>query len=417
MLDRTNPVADRTERQSVAGDGTRLPDDRGAAAAPRTHATEQTAKRSATDETTTSRAAPGRRAPRAASETGHARIEADAPQDKDAGDDQPADDDAADKRGLAPLVATAPPVIVLSTLTAPQPADIAAGDGAAATGTLPGIAGQPATPAVTIPSMTATSDTVAPDVATTANAAMAGAGRGNTGAPAGTNGAASGAATGTGGGVALPDTTAVGATLMPDTAPMPARHAFAEAIQRAIAGGADSDGHSATADAPTATAAGVAVSTPSPIMATAAHAAVDTRHAAWPEAMMNRIETLRDMANANDMSIRLVPDALGRIDVSLHRDGDTVQVQMKAAEAQTQRLLDDARPQLVQAAESRGLRLGLHESGGGAQWDGQAAAQQQRQQQQANRLPSAPPGAGTGTGAGATGLSDADGTMTTQRIA
>lgn len=86
--------------------------------------------------------------------------------------------------------------------------------------------------------------------------------------------------------------------------------------------------------------------------------ALDMGRQDWPQKMIDRIETLRDDANANDTSIRLKPDALGRIDVSLrtHADG-AVTVRFAAEQPTTRALLADAAPQLNAAAEARGIRL------------------------------------------------------------
>jgi len=86
--------------------------------------------------------------------------------------------------------------------------------------------------------------------------------------------------------------------------------------------------------------------------------ALDMGRQDWPQKMIDRIEALRDDANANDTSIRLKPDALGRIDVSLrtHADG-AVTVRFAAEQPTTRALLADAAPQLNAAAEARGIRL------------------------------------------------------------
>ena len=78
----------------------------------------------------------------------------------------------------------------------------------------------------------------------------------------------------------------------------------------------------------------------------------------WPQKMIDHIEALRDNANANDTSIRLKPEALGRVDVSLktHSDGAII-VRFAAEQPTTRTLLVDAAPQLAAAAEARGVRL------------------------------------------------------------
>ncbi|WP_219729757.1 flagellar hook-length control protein FliK [Sphingomonas sp. NBWT7] len=114
---------------------------------------------------------------------------------------------------------------------------------------------------------------------------------------------------------------------------------------------------------------------------TSRHAALDMARANWPGAMIERIERLRDAADAADTSIRLVPDRLGAIDVSLRRDGDTVAVQFSAQAAETRQLLADAQPRLSEMAEAKGLRLSLHAGDGGSA-NGQPQSQSQPQPQQ-----------------------------------
>ncbi len=87
-------------------------------------------------------------------------------------------------------------------------------------------------------------------------------------------------------------------------------------------------------------------------------APLDTRRGDFPNQMIDRIEQLRDDANANDTRIRLVPDALGQIDVTMRREGDAVHVHFAAEQAATRSLLEDARPQLADIAAARGIALG-----------------------------------------------------------
>ena len=116
------------------------------------------------------------------------------------------------------------------------------------------------------------------------------------------------------------------------------------------------------------------------------HAALDMAHEAWPTKMIERIETLRDAMNAVDTSIRLVPDKLGTIDVTLRRDGDAVAVHFNAQQAETRQLLADAQPKLAELAEAKGLKLSAQagQVGHGGQGDG-------GQQQQQQRAPSSAP--------------------------
>lgn len=88
------------------------------------------------------------------------------------------------------------------------------------------------------------------------------------------------------------------------------------------------------------------------------HLPLDMRRDDWMQGMVDRIEALRDSADANDTRIRLVPDALGKIDVSLRKDGDTTHVHFTADVPATRVLLHDAQPRLAELAQARGLRLG-----------------------------------------------------------
>lgn len=105
----------------------------------------------------------------------------------------------------------------------------------------------------------------------------------------------------------------------------------------------------AAALAATATAAAAAPTAPPPLDM--------TRHT-WPAAMIARIERLRDEADAVSTTIRVIPDALGAIDVSLRKDGEVTHVHLAAEQPQTRALLADASPKLAELAEQRGLKLG-----------------------------------------------------------
>ncbi len=145
------------------------------------------------------------------------------------------------------------------------------------------------------------------------------------------------------------------------TAPIvsgPALQVFGAAIQAA----ARRDKLDATTADPASSIAGIAPApAPTSIAAVgdaAAQPQLDMGHPRWPHAMVDHIEQLRDAANAADTRIRLIPDALGTIDVSVKRDGDTVHVHFAAEQAATRTLIQDAQPRLAAIAEERGLRLG-----------------------------------------------------------
>lgn len=168
---------------------------------------------------------------------------------------------------------------------------------------------------------------------------------------------------------ALP-TLLTAAPVAPSPAPVivPALQAFGAAMRQALADErrparrlAEPTGIAPTLAA-TATAGTAAVTT----------APLDTADARWPQAMVQHIERLRDAADAASTRIRLLPDALGPVDVSVRRDGDAVHVHLAAPFAETRQLLQDAQPRLTEAAEQRGLKLiraevsaGSSDAGGG----------------------------------------------------
>jgi len=103
-----------------------------------------------------------------------------------------------------------------------------------------------------------------------------------------------------------------------------------------------------------------------PAAAAAAAPAIDMTRPHWPAAMVDRIERLREAADAGDTRIRLMPDALGSVEVAVRQVGDAVHVRFTAAEPETRQLIADAQGQLARAAEERGVRLGQTEVSGGS---------------------------------------------------
>ena len=107
----------------------------------------------------------------------------------------------------------------------------------------------------------------------------------------------------------------------------------------------------------------------------------------WPQKMIDHIEALRDNANANDTSIRLKPEALGRVDIALRtHDGGAISVRFTAEQPTTRTLLVDAAPQLAAAAEARGIRLSGTSVDLGGQGDQRPHPQAERAQPITNRL-------------------------------
>ncbi|MBN8816417.1 MAG: flagellar hook-length control protein FliK [Sphingomonas sp.] len=107
----------------------------------------------------------------------------------------------------------------------------------------------------------------------------------------------------------------------------------------------------------------------------------------WPQKMIDHIEALRDNANANDASIRLKPEALGRVDIALrtHTDG-AISVRFTAEQPSTRTMLVDATPQLSAAAEARGIRLSGTSVDLSGQGDQRSQSQTDRARPTTNRL-------------------------------
>jgi flagellar hook-length control protein FliK len=179
------------------------------------------------------------------------------------------------------------------------------------------------------------------------------------------------------------------ASLASANAPMPALFALAMAPERKPAGDNAQPGDlSAMGALLTPADAASLVAKPGQ----AERQALDMGRQDWPQKMIDRIEALRDDANANDTSIRLKPDALGRIDVSLrtHADG-AVTVRFTAEQPTTRALLADAAPQLNAAAEARGIRLtgtSVDLSGSGMTGGDRPGPEADRRKDSGNRLAS-----------------------------
>lgn len=146
-------------------------------------------------------------------------------------------------------------------------------------------------------------------------------------------------------------------------AAQPAVHVFARAIALAQAKPTRSESPTDITDITTAAQA-IAVGDARPVVL--APRALDTTREDWPQRLIDRVDAARDAANAADTRIRLVPEALGKIDIALRQDGDTLHVHFTADQAATRDLLNQAQPRLAELAEARGLRLGQTGVDGGS---------------------------------------------------
>lgn len=133
-----------------------------------------------------------------------------------------------------------------------------------------------------------------------------------------------------------------------------------------------------------------------PAMAEAQQQSLDLQTRDGMQAMVDRITALRDTPNARETSIRLSPDALGTVNISIRHEGDRVHVHFTADNAAARTALADAQPRLAELAEARGLRLGQTSVDGGAAGQGQHLNQGQRQsaapQPVSNPAPASMPG-------------------------
>jgi flagellar hook-length control protein FliK len=121
--------------------------------------------------------------------------------------------------------------------------------------------------------------------------------------------------------------------------------------------------------APAATQASTAQAVPA--TADAQQPALDLRSRDGMQAMVDRIEALRDTPGSRETSIRLSPDALGSVSISIRQEGDRVHVHFTADNASARAALAEAQPRLAELAESRGLRLGQTTVDGGSAGQGQ----------------------------------------------
>lgn len=90
-----------------------------------------------------------------------------------------------------------------------------------------------------------------------------------------------------------------------------------------------------------------------------ANGVLDMQRQEWPSEMLDRIIALRETPNSRETSIRLSPDALGTIDISISQDGDEIRVHIAAENQAARQALAEAQPRLVELAEARGLKLGM----------------------------------------------------------
>jgi flagellar hook-length control protein FliK len=101
------------------------------------------------------------------------------------------------------------------------------------------------------------------------------------------------------------------------------------------------------------------------LSAAAGPAVLDTARDDWMSAMIEHVTEMREAGGARALHIKLLPDALGAVEVRVRQEDSRVGVEVVAQNPAAQQLLAEAAPRLHQMAEERGLRLGQGSIGGG----------------------------------------------------
>lgn len=114
-------------------------------------------------------------------------------------------------------------------------------------------------------------------------------------------------------------------------------------------------------------------------MSAASQAPLDLTGDDWTGQMIDRIAALRDSAEAADTRIKLAPENLGALEVSIRRDGDRIHVHFTADNPAARQLIADAAPRLAELADARGVKLGQTSVDGGGQHGSQREQQPQSQ--------------------------------------
>lgn len=173
--------------------------------------------------------------------------------------------------------------------------------------------------------------------------------------------------------VALPAADRAGGPLLSGRAlraarlgPDPLRDAAPDGPKPAIAAGQSIGGTSAPLPDTGAAAPAAPAPLPPPLLPGAAAAAapvrapepqIDTGRNDWMQAMIAQITDSQAEGGARAARIRLLPDALGAVDIRIVERGDGMHVELAADTPQARALLADAQPRLHELAEARGLRL------------------------------------------------------------
>lgn len=126
-------------------------------------------------------------------------------------------------------------------------------------------------------------------------------------------------------------------------------------------------------------------------LSAASQAPLDMTRDDWTGAMIDRIAALRDSAEAVDTRIKLAPENLGALEVSIRRDGDRIHVHFSAENPAARQMIADAAPRLNELADARGVKLGQTSVDGGSERGARRDTQQQSAQTPAPNLSVARP--------------------------
>ncbi|MET3824848.1 hypothetical protein ABIC16_000541 [Sphingomonas sp. PvP055] len=147
-----------------------------------------------------------------------------------------------------------------------------------------------------------------------------------------------------------------------------------------------------------ATAIGLGGTTPVQPTGDAQRAPLDLTQDSGMQRMIDHIEVLRDDVDSRDTRIRLVPDALGSVDVAVRQVGERIHVSFTAEHEATRALIADAQPRLTELAAERGVRIAgssvatdANPSASQSAAQGQGQPQSQNQSQSRPNAPHQPP--------------------------
>jgi flagellar hook-length control protein FliK len=128
-------------------------------------------------------------------------------------------------------------------------------------------------------------------------------------------------------------------------------------------------------------------------------AMLDTRDQQWTAKMIDKIEALQGGGPVRETRLSLMPEGLGKVDISIRQDDAGLHVQFNTDTQAARQLIADAQPKLAEIAQERGIRLGSTSVESNATGTGAGTANPQMNQGQRNdaqpqrNQPSPPPSA------------------------